>query len=178
MANRDAAAPELVTLVLGGVRSGKSRYAEWLIGTYPPPWIYVATAEAGDDEMAERIAAHRARRGAAWRTVEAPHDLAGALATSPSDGVVLVDCLTLWLSNAMQSGLDIEAETAKLQDALAARSGPTVIVSNEVGLGIVPDNALARRFRDLQGMLNQKLAAQAQRVIMMVAGVPVAVKSP
>jgi adenosylcobinamide kinase/adenosylcobinamide-phosphate guanylyltransferase len=178
MAHRDAAAPGLLTLVLGGARSGKSRYAEWLIATYPPPWIYLATAEAGDDEMAERIAAHRARRDAAWQTVEAPHDLAGALEATPAGAAVLVDCLTLWLSNAMQSQLDIEAETAKLLDALAARTGPTVAVSNEVGFGIVPDNVLARRFRDLQGTLNQKLAAQAQRVIMMVAGVPVAVKSP
>jgi adenosylcobinamide kinase/adenosylcobinamide-phosphate guanylyltransferase len=178
MAHRDDAAPGLLTLVLGGARSGKSRYAEWLIATYPPPWIYLATAEAGDDEMAERIAAHRARRDAAWQTVEAPHDLAGALEATPAGAAVLVDCLTLWLSNAMQSQLDIEAETAKLLDALAARTGPTVAVSNEVGLGIVPDNVLARRFRDLQGTLNQKLAAQAQRVIMMVAGVPVAVKSP
>jgi adenosylcobinamide kinase/adenosylcobinamide-phosphate guanylyltransferase len=178
MAHRDAAAPGLLTLVLGGARSGKSRYAEWLIATYPPPWIYLATAEAGDDEMAERIAAHRARRDAAWQTVEAPHDLAGALEATPAGAAVLVDCLTLWLSNAMQLELDIETETARLLDALAARIGPTVAVSNEVGFGIVPDNVLARRFRDLQGTLNQKLAAQAQRVIMMVAGVPVAVKSP
>ena len=167
-----------LTLVLGGARSGKSRYAEWLIATYPPPWIYVATAEARDDEMAERIAAHRARRDAGWQTVEAPHDLADALAAAPADAAVLVDCLTLWLSNLMEVGLDIEAQTAGLQEVLAGRSGPTVLVANEVGLGIVPDNALARRFRDLQGMLNQRLAAQATRVVMMVAGVPVAVKSP
>jgi adenosylcobinamide kinase / adenosylcobinamide-phosphate guanylyltransferase len=178
MADRDAAAPGLLTLVLGGARSGKSRYAEWLIATYPPPWIYVATAEAGDDEMAERIAAHRARRDAAWQTVEAPHELAGALNATPAGAAVLVDCVTLWLSNLLESGLDIETETGNLQEVLTARAGPTVIVSNEVGLGIVPDNALARRFRDIQGALNQRPAAQAQRVIMMVAGVPVAVKSP
>ena len=174
----DAVAPGLVTLVLGGARSGKSRYAEWLIATYPPPWIYIATAEARDDEMAERIAAHRARRAAGWQTVEAPHDLAGALAAAPPDAAVLVDCLTLWLSNVMEGGSDIEAQTTRLEQTLAERSGPTVLVANEVGLGIVPDNALARRFRDLQGTLNQKLAAQAPRVVMMVAGVPVAVKSP
>jgi adenosylcobinamide kinase/adenosylcobinamide-phosphate guanylyltransferase len=178
MADRDAAAPGLMTLVLGGARSGKSRYAEWLIATYPPPWIYIATAEARDDEMAERIAAHKARRAAGWRTVEAPHDLAGAIEVAAADDAVLVDCLTFWLSNLMEGPFDIDAQTARLQDVLAGRSGPTVIVSNEVGLGIVPDNALARRFRDLQGTLNQKLAAQAQRVVMMVAGVPVAVKSP
>jgi len=164
--------------VLGGARSGKSRYAEWLIATSPPPWIYIATAEARDDEMAERIAAHRARRDAGWQTVEAPHDLADALAAAPADGAVLVDCLTLWLANLLEGPFDIDAQTARLQEALGARTGPTVLVSNEVGLGIVPDNALARRFRDLQGTLNQKLAAQAQRVVMMVAGVPVTVKGP
>jgi adenosylcobinamide kinase / adenosylcobinamide-phosphate guanylyltransferase len=178
MTNRDADAAGLVTLVLGGARSGKSRYAEWLIGTYPQPWIYIATAEAKDDEMAERIAAHKARRGAAWRTIEAPHDLADALAAAPEGRAVLVDCLTLWLSNLMGAASDIEAQTAGLLQALAGRSGPTVLVSNEVGLGIVPDNALARRFRDAQGLLNQRVAAQAARVIMMVAGIPVAVKSP
>jgi adenosylcobinamide kinase / adenosylcobinamide-phosphate guanylyltransferase len=178
MANRDAAAPGLLTLVLGGARSGKSRYAEWLIATYPPPWIYVATAEARDDEMAERIAVHKARRDAGWQTVEAPHDLADALDAAPAGAAVLVDCLTLWLSNLMEGPFDIEAQTARLQEVLAGRSGPTVLVSNEIGLGIVPDNALGRRFRDVQGTLNQKLAGQAQRVVMMVAGLPVAVKSP
>ena len=178
MADRDAAAPGLITLVLGGARSGKSRYAEWLIATYPPPWMYIATAEARDDEMAERIAAHRARRDAGWRTIETPHDIADALAAAPADAAVLVDCLTLWLANVLEGTHDIDAQTARLQDVLAARVGPTVLVSNEVGLGIVPDNALARRFRDLQGTLNQRIAAQAQRVVMMVAGVPIAVKSP
>jgi adenosylcobinamide kinase/adenosylcobinamide-phosphate guanylyltransferase len=175
MADRDAA---LLTVVLGGARSGKSRYAEWLIATYPKPWVYIATAEARDDEMAERIAAHRARRDAGWQTVEAPHDVAGALQAAPEGAAVLVDCLTLWLSNLMAGPFDLEAQTARLLQALADRTGPTVLVSNEVGLGIVPDNALARRFRDLQGTLNQKLAAQAPRLIMMVAGIPVAVKSP
>jgi adenosylcobinamide kinase/adenosylcobinamide-phosphate guanylyltransferase len=178
MADRAAAAPGLVTLVLGGARSGKSRYAERLIATYPPPWIYIATAEARDDEMAERIAAHKARRDAGWRTVEATHDVADALKAAPAGAAVLVDCLTLWLANLMEGAFDIDAQTARLQEVLAGRSGPTVLVANEVGLGIVPDNALARRFRDLQGTLNQRLAAQAARVVMMVAGVPVAVKSP
>jgi adenosylcobinamide kinase/adenosylcobinamide-phosphate guanylyltransferase len=168
----------VLTLVLGGARSGKSRYAEWLIATYPKPWIYVATAEARDDEMAERIAAHKAKRDAGWQTVEAPQDLADALKAAPSDAAVLVDCLTLWLSNLMEGAFDIETQTTRLQAALGERAGPTVLVSNEVGLGIVPDNALARRFRDLQGTLNQRLAAQAARVIMMVAGLPVPVKSP
>jgi len=178
MANRDAAGQGLLTLVLGGARSGKSRYAEWLIATYPPPWIYVATAEAMDDEMAERIAAHRARRDAAWQTVEAPHDLAEALQAAPAGSAVLVDCLTLWLSNRMLAEADMDREIDALEAALAKHQGALVLVSNEVGLGIVPDNALARRFRDKQGMLNQRLAARAARVVVMVAGLPVPVKSP
>jgi adenosylcobinamide kinase/adenosylcobinamide-phosphate guanylyltransferase len=165
-----------LTLVLGGARSGKSRHAESLVAALPPPWIYVATAEAGDAEMAERIAAHRARRGANWRTVEAPHDLAAALTAAESNAPVLVDCLTLWLSNRMLAGADIDAETAQLETALAGRHAPVVLVSNEVGFGIVPDNALARRFRDLQGRLNQRMAARAGRVVLMVAGLPLMVK--
>ena len=168
----------LITLVLGGARSGKSRYAEWLIASYPQPWVYIATAEAKDEEMAERIAAHRARREAGWQTMESPHELPEALAAAPDGAAVLVDCLTLWLSNLMLGSFNVEAMTARLEQALIARGGPTVLVSNEVGLGIVPDNALVRRFRDAQGLLNQRLAAQAARVIMMVAGLPVAVKSP
>lgn len=178
MAQTIAAGRGLVTLVLGGARSGKSRYAEALIAKSPKPWVYVATAEARDDEMAERIAAHRARRAEGWQTIEAPHDLPDAVRQAPANAAVLVDCLTLWLSNLMEGSFDIDAQTARLQEALAARTGPTVLVSNEVGLGIVPDNALARRFRDLQGVLNQRMAAEAQRVVMMVAGIPIAVKSP
>jgi adenosylcobinamide kinase/adenosylcobinamide-phosphate guanylyltransferase len=173
-----AAGQGLVTLVLGGARSGKSRYAEALIAKSPKPWVYVATAEARDEEMAERIAVHRARRAQGWQTIEAPHDLADALKQVPEEAAVLVDCLTLWLSNLMEGSFDIEAQTVRLQEALAARTGPTVLVSNEVGLGLVPDNTLARRFRDLQGTLNQRMAAEAQRVVMMVAGIPIAVKSP
>jgi adenosylcobinamide kinase / adenosylcobinamide-phosphate guanylyltransferase len=168
----------LVTLVLGGARSGKSRYAEALIARAPQPWVYIATAEARDDEMAARIKTHQARRGADWQTMEAPHDVPDALKRVPANAAVLVDCLTLWLSNLMDRGLDIDARSVHLQEALAVRTGPTVLVSNEVGLGIVPDNALARRFRDLQGVLNQTMAAQATRVVMMVAGIAIAVKSP
>lgn len=178
MAAHAAAGPGLTTLVLGGARSGKSRYAEWLTRTYPPPWVYVATAEARDDEMAERIAAHKARRDTEWQSIEAPYALVEALTAAPSGSAVLVDCLTLWLSNLMESGSDIDAQTDALKATLAERAGPTVLVSNEVGMGIVPDNAVARRFRDLQGRLNQDLAAQAARVVMMVAGVAVPVKSP
>jgi len=163
-----------LTLVLGGARSGKSRYAESLIAALPPPWIYLATAEVGDTEMAERIAAHRNRRGAGWRTFEEPNDVASILAAD--EGTILVDCLTLWLSNRMLAGADMDAEIAGLEIALDARVGPAVLVSNEVGFGIVPDNALARRFRDLQGRLNQRLAARADRVVLVVAGLPVVVK--
>ena len=152
-----------ITLVLGGARSGKSRYAESIVVARPPPWFYVATAEPLDDEMLARIRAHQARRGADWRTLEAPHDLAGALASIPAGAAVLVDCLTLWLTNLMLANADVEAAIARLERALA-RAAPTVLVSNEVGSGIVPDNALARRFRDAQGHLNQRMAARADRV--------------
>jgi adenosyl cobinamide kinase/adenosyl cobinamide phosphate guanylyltransferase len=165
-----------LTLVLGGARSGKSRHAESLITACRPPWVYVATAEPLDDEMRARIAEHRARRGADWRTIEAPRDLAGALDMNAAGGAVLVDCLTLWLSNLMLADADIEAESVRLETVLAAIAGPVVLVSNEVGLGIVPDNALARRFRDAQGRLNQRIAARADRVVLMVAGLPLVVK--
>jgi adenosylcobinamide kinase / adenosylcobinamide-phosphate guanylyltransferase len=165
-----------LTLVLGGARSGKSRHAETLVTALPPPWIYVATAEAGDAEMAARIALHRGRRGDHWRTVEAPHDLATALTQIEDNAPVLVDCLTLWLSNRMLAGADVEADTGLLESALDGRRAAAVLVSNEVGFGIVPDNALARRFRDLQGRLNQRMAARADRVVLMVAGLPLVVK--
>jgi adenosyl cobinamide kinase/adenosyl cobinamide phosphate guanylyltransferase len=168
-----------LTLVLGGARSGKSRYAESLIAALPapyrPPWAYVATAEALDTEMAERIAAHRARRGPQWHTIEAPRDLPAALA-SCQRMPILVDCLTLWLTNLMLGDADIDSETARLEEALAAAEAPVVLVANEVGYGIVPDQPLGRRFRDLQGTLNQRMAAQADRVVLMVAGLPLALK--
>lgn len=165
----------MLTLVLGAARSGKSRYAEGLITTWPAPWRYVATAEAGDDDMAARIAAHRAHRGEAWRVIEAPRELAAVLAADESMPT-LVDCLTLWLSNAMMADADIEAEIARLEDAARKRRGELVLVSNEVGAGIVPANALARRFRDAQGHLNQRIAACADRVVLVVAGLPLFVK--
>jgi adenosylcobinamide kinase/adenosylcobinamide-phosphate guanylyltransferase len=164
-----------LTLVLGGARSGKSRYAETLITALAPPWVYVATAEALDAEMAERIAVHRARRGAGWTTVEIPRALAVAIADN-AGAPVLVDCLTLWLSNLMMADAAIEDEIERLIAALTAAQAPVVIVANEVGSGIVPDNALARRFRDLQGGLNQRIAALADRVVLMVAGLPLVLK--
>ena len=164
-----------LTLVLGGARSGKSRHAEGVIAALPPPWTYVATAEAGDEEMAARIKSHRERRGAQWRTIEAPRELAKALAAC-GDGPVLVDCLTLWLSNLMLAEANVEEETAQLEETLAATKGPLVLVANEVGSGIVPGYPLGRRFRDMQGILNQRMAARAERVILMVAGLPLALK--
>jgi adenosyl cobinamide kinase/adenosyl cobinamide phosphate guanylyltransferase len=160
--------------VLGGARSGKSRYAESLITRLPPPWVYVATAHAFDDEMRARILEHRAGRTAGWRTVEVPLALAAALREA-GDAPVLVDCLTLWLTNLMLGGADLAAAEAAL-DASLGRAAPTVLVSNEVGLGIVPDNPLARRFRDQAGRLHQRLAARADRVVLMVAGLPLFVK--
>jgi adenosylcobinamide kinase/adenosylcobinamide-phosphate guanylyltransferase len=165
-----------LTLVLGGARSGKSCYAESLIAATPPPWVYVATAQALDAEMAERIAHHRKRRGDGWHTVEEPHDLEDAIDAAPAGAALLVDCLTLWLTNRMLAEADMEVETHRLEAALARRNGLTVLVSNEVGSGIVPDNALARRFADLQGRLNQRLAARADRVVLVVAGLPLIVK--
>ncbi len=165
-----------LTFILGGARSGKSRHAEELVERHPPLWSYIATAQAYDDEMVERIALHRFRRSAGWQTVDAPHDVVPALASLPKGRPALLDCLTLWLSNRMLADADIETESEALLAALAAHSGPVFVVSNEVGLGIVPDNALARRFRDAQGRLNQTIAAQADAVIFMVAGIPMKVK--
>ena len=171
-------APRL-TLVLGGARSGKSRYAEGLVAAlapaWSPPWIYVATAEPRDAEMRARIAAHRARRGPSWQTVEAPHELAETIVLA-QPAPVLVDCLTLWLSNLMLAAVDIDTEIARLERALEAAAAPIVLVSNEVGSGIVPEHPLGRRFRDLQGGLNQRMGARADRVVLMVAGLPLVVK--
>jgi len=163
-----------VTLVLGGARSGKSAMAERLVQALPPPWTYIATAEALDEEMRLRIAEHRRRRAEGWVTVEAPLALPEALAAAP--GLVLVDCLTLWLTNLILAERDHEAAAARLEEALGARRAPTFLVANEVGLGIVPEHALGRVFRDAAGRLNQRLAARAERVLFMVAGLPITVK--
>lgn len=163
-------------LVLGGARSGKSRHAEALVEAMPPPWRYIATAEPLDEEMRERIEAHKARRGAEWQTVEAPLELASALEECPERTPALVDCLTLWLGNLMLSDRPVEETFRRVLEALERRRGLTVLVSNEVGLGIVPDNRLARDFRDIAGALHRKLAARAQHVHFMVAGIPMIVK--
>ncbi|MCB1466260.1 MAG: bifunctional adenosylcobinamide kinase/adenosylcobinamide-phosphate guanylyltransferase [Rhizobiaceae bacterium] len=165
-----------LTLILGGARSGKSRHAEALVSQLPAPWHYIATAQAYDDEMRERIDEHRARRDDRWVTFDAPLALSDALSSMPVGAPVLVDCLTLWLSNQMLAEQDVEAETNSLLETLNNRRSQCFVVSNEVGLGIVPDNALARRFRDAQGRLNQQVAAIADSVIFMVAGLPMKVK--
>jgi adenosylcobinamide kinase/adenosylcobinamide-phosphate guanylyltransferase len=161
---------------LGGARSGKSAYAEILVEGMGPG-LYLATAEAGDAEMAERIRRHRERRGACWTTVEEPLDLAGALGRYTAPGrPVLVDCLTLWLSNVMTAGLDVRAETEALAQSLYRLAGPVVLVSNEVGLGIVPETELGRTFRDHAGWLNQTIARIADRVVFVAAGLPLILK--
>lgn len=170
------AATGRLTFVLGGARSGKSRHAEELVSAFSAPWIYVATAQAFDDEMRDRIEHHRGRRGENWQTLEAPLDLVEILQDVPEGAPVLIDCLTLWLTNVMLGGRDVAAESARLTDALSRPRGPWFVVSNEVGLGIVPENALARRFRDAAGRLNQAVAAKADSVIFMVAGLPMTVK--
>jgi adenosylcobinamide kinase/adenosylcobinamide-phosphate guanylyltransferase len=168
----EASAP--ISLILGGARSGKSAYAETLIRAMPSPWLYCATAQALDDEMRDRIAHHRARRGDGWITLETPLDLAETLAAATHP--VLVDCLTLWLTNVMLAGRDVLAESAKLLAAAEVSNAPIVFVSNEVGLGIVPNNPLAREFRDHAGRLNQEVAKIANRVVFMAAGLPMVLK--
>jgi adenosylcobinamide kinase / adenosylcobinamide-phosphate guanylyltransferase len=172
-----------LTLVLGGARSGKSRYAEGLIEGAARDAVYLATAEARDDEMAERIRHHHRRRAAQiptrWETVEEPLALAASLAEMGRSGrPILVDCLTLWLSNLLLAGRDVAAEAAGLIAAIPGLASPVVLVSNEVGLGIVPDNALARDFRDHAGRLNQAAASVADRVVLVAAGLPLVLKEP
>jgi adenosylcobinamide kinase/adenosylcobinamide-phosphate guanylyltransferase len=165
-----------LTLVLGGARSGKSAYAEGRIARHPAPWTYIATAQAFDAEMRARIEAHRQRRGAGWVTVEAPQELARAILDASAERPMLVDCLTLWLSNRLLAGADLATERAALVAALQGRAAPTLVVSSEVGLSIVPDNALARAFRDAAGELHQAVARISGRVALTVAGYPLVVK--
>jgi adenosylcobinamide kinase/adenosylcobinamide-phosphate guanylyltransferase len=170
-----------VALILGGTRSGKSRYALSLAARFPEPRLFVATCEPGDEEMCARIAQHRLERGPRWETRETPLKLAAALtAARDGYGVVLVDCLTMWLTNLMLKEQDNPAGLQQglddLLQALAARRRPTILVSNEVGWGIVPENPLAREFRDQAGRLNQRLAQLADLVVLVVAGIPLLLK--
>jgi adenosylcobinamide kinase / adenosylcobinamide-phosphate guanylyltransferase len=163
-----------ILLVLGGARSGKSRHAESLAKGRK---YYIATGQAFDDEMRERIAAHRARRGGGWNTVETPLNVGDALKEIDGKGrFILIDCLTIWIGNLMHEKLDVLAEVEKLCAALAQAKAHVVVVSNEVGLGIVPDNAMAREFRDLQGLANQRVAQAADEVVFMAAGLPLVLK--
>jgi adenosylcobinamide kinase/adenosylcobinamide-phosphate guanylyltransferase len=165
------------TLILGGARSGKSRHAEALGRAHGGPLILIATGEPRDAEMAERIARHRAARDPAWTTIEEPVELAAVLGRAiRPERFVLVDCITLWISNLMAVGRPVSGEIDRLCRVIAAASGDVCLVSNEVGLGIVPDNPLARQFRDEAGLAHQRLAAVCQHVVFMVAGLPIAVK--
>lgn len=168
-------------LVIGAARSGKSRYAQHLAERCAEQiggaLVYVATAQAFDEEMVDRILRHRADRDARWRTVEAPIDLPGVIAENDvSTTTILVDCLTLWASNLLLGECDIDDHLAQLDDVLVRTRARVVMVTNEVGGGIVPDNALARRFRDVAGQINQAVAARALRVTLIVAGLPLSLK--
>ena len=164
-------------LVLGGARSGKSRFAQIQAETSGLAPIFIATAQAYDSEMEDRIARHAEARDARWRLVEAPFDLVGALAAHADTGcILLVDCLTLWLSNVMLRDDDVDAASRSLIEAVAALRGPAIFVSNEVGSSIVPDTALGRRFRDAQGRLNQALAQSCDAVVLVTAGLPMRLK--
>jgi adenosylcobinamide kinase/adenosylcobinamide-phosphate guanylyltransferase len=175
--DRSRVALPAVTLVLGGARSGKSRWAERLVEGAAMGGTYCATATAGDAEMAARIAAHRARRGRFWRTVEERLAIAAVIgAEAALDRPLMIDCLTLWLSNLMLAGRSVGGEAAALVAALRLAAGPVVLVANEVGMGLVPETALGRRFRDAAGRLNQELAAKADRVVFVVAGLPLVLK--
>ncbi len=160
-----------LVLVTGGARSGKSALAERLVSQHGRSLIYIATAEAGDEEMADRISHHQQRRGTGWQTIEAPHDLAGALDATDGQGARLVDCLTLWLANSGEN-----ADIASLVKALERQHDPVVLVTNELGLGVVPGNAMARRFRDQHGWMNQAIADIADQVWLSVCGQPLRVK--
>lgn len=164
-------------LVLGGARSGKSRYAQTLAEAFDGDLLFVATGEALDGEMAERIARHRADRGPRWNTIEEPLALGETIRAHAAPGrMLLIDCLTLWVSNLMHAGRDIVSATGDLVAALGAARGPVILVANEVGLGIVPDNALARRFGDEAGRVNQAVAAAANEVSFVAAGLPLRLK--
>jgi adenosylcobinamide kinase/adenosylcobinamide-phosphate guanylyltransferase len=160
-------------LILGGARSGKSRYALRLAEVAAPKRVFIATGSAGDNEMTERIRRHRAERGADWTTVETPVELTDALAIEARENrAVVVDCLTFWLANLAFAGRDIAAETTRLCHQVAGLGCPTIFVSNEVGMGIVPDTPVGRDFRDWQGRINQQMAAVCQAVVFVAAGIP------
>lgn len=164
-------------LVIGGARSGKSAYALELAEAYGSERLYLATATPGDEEMLVRITRHQADRGQGWTTLEEPFEVARALGVQSRTGrVVVVDCLTLWLSNHMLAGRDPALAVAGLADAVAALAGPAILVSNEVGMGLVPDHKLGREFRDWQGRANREIARVCDAVILVAAGLPLQLK--
>jgi adenosylcobinamide kinase/adenosylcobinamide-phosphate guanylyltransferase len=166
-------------LILGGARSGKSAYAQSLAEGYSPERLYLATATPGDDEMAARIARHQADRGQGWTTLDEPLEVAAALLKHTRAGrVVVVDCLTLWLTNLMLAGRDPGSAVTTLAEAIRTLAGPAILVSNEVGMGIVPDHKLGREFRDWQGRANREIGAASDAVIFVAAGLPLQLKPP
>lgn len=165
-----------LSFILGGASSGKSAFAEKLVHESGKDKVYLATAEIYDAEMKAKVEAHLQMRGGGWRTIEAPRDLDAALLSVSSEEVVLLDCATMWLSNHMMAESDLDLATDALIQALKACRGRVIVVSNEVGMGIVPENALARRFRDVQGKLNQRLAHEADLAVFVVAGLPTVLK--
>jgi adenosylcobinamide kinase/adenosylcobinamide-phosphate guanylyltransferase len=165
-----------LTLVLGGAASGKSDYAEQLVTATGRPMLYIATAQSFDAEMDDKIARHQARRGDGWRTIETPLEASVALDCAHATEVVLFDCATMWLSNQLFAETDLGAAETTLFKSISDCAAPVVVVSNEVGAGIVPENALARRFRQAQGELNQRIAQRADLVVTVMAGLPLALK--
>ncbi|MBC8164268.1 MAG: bifunctional adenosylcobinamide kinase/adenosylcobinamide-phosphate guanylyltransferase [Bryobacteraceae bacterium] len=167
----------MIILIGGGSRSGKSRHALEYSGRMPEPRVFIATAEMLDDEMRERASAHKSERGDRFNTIEEPINLASAISSVDRNATsVIVDCLTLWVSNLLLAGLDVREESGRMLDAAAEHPAAVLLVTNEVGCGIVPENALARRFRDEAGWLNQRAASAAQEVWWMVFGCPLRVK--
>ncbi len=171
-----------LSFIIGGARSGKSAFAERMVATHATSVgqqpVYLATAESSDAEMVERIRHHRNRRGSQWRTVERSIEIASVLKSLPKETPVLLDCLTLWLANVLLAGRESTVGTAQLLAGLKAAHGPVVVVSNDIGSGTVPENTLARAFRDHAGYLNQQVAVTARCVIMMNAGLPLVLKAP
>jgi len=168
--------PTRLALVTGGTASGKSRWAERLALAHGKKPVYIATAQAHDDEMAIKIAQHRAGRGEKWRLIEAPFDLVWAIDTIKADEIALIDCLTMWLSNHLLAENDIATRRAELLDRMHDIAAPLIFVTNEVGQCVVPDNRLARQFQQQQGLLNQLIAARADLVVAVMSGLPLVLK--
>jgi adenosylcobinamide kinase/adenosylcobinamide-phosphate guanylyltransferase len=165
-----------LTLVLGGAASGKSAFAEDLITKASDCPTYIATAQVYDDEMAQKVTRHREMRGSSWHTIEEPVEVAAAIKAAPAGQPILIDCATLWLTNLILGEIDVAAHSSALFETMRNAANPVVIVSNEVGQGIVPDNALSRKFRNAQGTLNQQIAREADLVVAVMAGLPLVLK--